>query len=561
MDVVGENLREARQILGRDVDVRSRRLPLLGLAGFCLFEVAFFFAYRYGMSFGQGGASPFWFPDSVLLCALLLNRPGRWWLFVVGPLPIRLLVAVSAETPPWFLLATFAIDSAKGLLTATALRRFIKVPLRPETVQEFSLYCLFAVLLVPMASAFAGAGARHLLGHDYWLAWEQWFMGNALAHLIVTPAILYCVFGASRRLRLPSAKQSVEVALLVAGLVLTGYIAFGTDSVGIGLAETRFYAPLPFLFWAAIRFGMFGASGAVVITAFIVVEAALAGRGSFTGKSPAETALALQQFLLLRAAPLYLVAILVEQRKEVEAEVQKQRAELAHAARVSTMGHLASALAHELNQPLGAILRNAEAGELLLQKAPPDYHEIGAILSDIRQDDQRAGAVIDRMRSLLRRRELEFEQLPLKPLLDQVLGLVRAEMRARRVTLQAECPPDLVVRGDRVHLQQVLLNLLVNGADAMSAVPVEQRQLRLRARVTDPHAVEVAISDRGHGIPGEKLTQIFKPFLTTKSEGLGMGLAISKTIVESHGGRIWAENNPGGGATFRFTLKAAGDAP
>ena len=192
--------------------------------GFCLFEAAFYFGYRYGMSFSHACASPFWFPDSVLLCALVLNRPGRWWLFVLAPLPIRLLVAAPPEVPLSFLLTTFAIDSANGLLTAAALRRFTRNPLRLETVREFAVYCLFAVLLVPAVSAFGGAAARHFIGHNYWLAWEQWFLGNALANLIVTPAILYLVFGALRQLRPPSRKQCLEGVLLAAGLILTIYM-------------------------------------------------------------------------------------------------------------------------------------------------------------------------------------------------------------------------------------------------------------------------------------------------------------------------------------------------
>lgn len=225
---------------------------------------------------------------------------------------------------------------------------------------------------------------------------------------------------------------------------------------------------------------------------------------------------------------------------------------------VSTMGQLASALAHELNQPLGAILRNAEAGELLLEQFPTDVEELRAIFLDIRQDDQRAGAVIDRMRSLLKRRNLEFEALSLNQLFGQIMSLVRPEMQLRRVTLRVNLPEELPrVRGDRVHLQQVILNLLVNGADALDGSTEELRQLGLTAQQKNSRTVEVAVIDTGHGIPPERLGRLFDEFFTTKSNGMGMGLAISKTIIESHGGRIWAENNADGGATFRFTLKVA----
>ena len=534
------------------------RFRIRSLIGFGLFMVAYYFAYRFGMTFSQTLASPFWFPDSVLLCALLLSPPRLWWIFIVATLPIRLLVAVPAQTPLWFLLTTFTIDSTKGVFTAALLRRFLKNPLRLQTYQDFGVYCLFAVLLIPAANAFAGAGARHLLGFAYWPAWEQWFMGNAMTQLIVTPALLYLVVEPFRNWRRPTGKEWIEGGLLLAGLIVTAYIAFHTESVQIGSNEARFYAPVPFLFWAAIRFRMLGATGSITLITLFAVTAAIQRRGFFAGLSPDETALAFQHFLLLRAAPLYLVAILMKQTDRAEANVQKQRLELAHAARVSTLGQLASALAHELNQPLGAILRNAEAGEMILQQGSPDYQEIGAILADIRHDDQRAASVIERMRSLLSRRNLQFQKLSLRELIEQVLLLTRAEMRAREVTLEVNLLDNLSpIRGDRIHLQQVILNLLVNGADAMTGVPAEQRQLQVQVHNGRNLMMEVTVRDRGSGLPSDMPTQVFEPFFTTKSDGMGMGLAISKTIIEAHGGRIWAENNIDGGAAFRFTLRTA----
>jgi PAS domain S-box-containing protein len=288
-----------------------------------LFGAAFYFAYRYGMSFSQATASPFWFPDSVLLCALLLVRPGQWWMFVLATLPIRLFAPVAADVPLWFLLNTFANDAVKGCLAAIALRRYLKNPVRFETVREFALYCLFAVLLVPALSAFAGAAARHSLGYDYWLAWEQWFLGDALTHLVVTPVIFYWVIGTPWNMPVRFTVRWIEGALLTAGLIVTAYIAFDTEAGGATFAEPRFYAPVPFLFWAAIRFGMLGATGAIAVITFFSVDAALRGLGPFSGRSPADTAIALQHFLLLRATPLYLVAVLIEQKQGVEVSLRE----------------------------------------------------------------------------------------------------------------------------------------------------------------------------------------------------------------------------------------------
>ena len=248
----------------------------------------------------------------------------------------------------------------------------------------------------------------------------------------------------------------------------------------------------------------------------------------------------------------------VTTRKQAEQEALLLRQEIAHAGRVSMMGQLASGLAHEINQPLASILRNAEAAELFLQHPSPDLDEIRAILSDIRSDDERAGRVIDRMRGLLRRETLDTERLDVGALVGDVAALVRVDAVTRQVKLDVDVPADLPhVRGDRVQIQQVLLNLILNGMDALQETRLENRRVDVTARLDGAHLVEIAVSDAGHGIPADKLGQIFDPFFTTKPNGMGIGLAISRTIVEAHRGRLWAENRNGGGAAFRFTLPIA----
>jgi len=240
-------------------------------------------------------------------------------------------------------------------------------------------------------------------------------------------------------------------------------------------------------------------------------------------------------------------------RKEAELETQRHRNELAHVSRVSMMGQLASALAHELNQPLGAILRNAEAAELFIRASPPDLQEVCAILADIRKDDQRAGDVIDRMRALLQRREFQWSDLDLNALVEDVAGLLRTDAEARRVKVSLELALPAPVRGDRVQLQQVMLNLILNAMDAINGCDAGKRAVTVHVRRMAAWA-EVAVSDTASGITEENLKRLFEPFFTTKPTGLGLGLAISHTIIEAHGGRLWAENNPAAGATFRFTL-------
>jgi len=246
------------------------------------------------------------------------------------------------------------------------------------------------------------------------------------------------------------------------------------------------------------------------------------------------------------------------ERRRAELETQELRCELAHAGRVSLLGQLASALAHELSQPLGAILRNAEAAELMLQEPGVDLEELRAIVADIREDDRRAGNVIDRLRSLLKRGSLDPQAMDLKTVVSDVVALVRNEAAARMVKLEVAVPPELpAVRGDRVHLQQVLLNLIVNAMDALGEAPIDRRRVKIGASCADADSVEVSVSDCGPGIPTESLKRLFEPFFTTKPSGMGMGLPMSKTIIDAHQGRIWAENRPEGGAVLRFTVPVA----
>ncbi|MDM0048857.1 ATP-binding protein [Variovorax sp. J22R115] len=245
-------------------------------------------------------------------------------------------------------------------------------------------------------------------------------------------------------------------------------------------------------------------------------------------------------------------------RKQAEQEMVRLRQEIAHAGRVSVMGQLASALAHEINQPLGAILRNAEAASLLLQTAPPDLDEIRSIVDDILADDQRAGAVIDRMRAMLRRHDLEVQPLPVSELVGDVAALVRPDAAVRQVKVVVEIADDVPpVLGDRVHLQQVLLNLISNGMDAIDEAGRKARLIVVSAALVGTQTVEIAVSDSGPGIPHDRLEEVFGSFFTTKATGMGMGLSISRTLIETHGGRLWAENRDGGGASLRFTLPVA----
>lgn len=646
---------------------------------FAIFCVAFYFAYRFGMAFSQTSASPFWFPDAVLLCALLVTTPRRWALYVLAALPIRLFSEVAQDTPFWFLFTTFLIDSAKGMLTAVALRRFVGLPLRLDSIPQFGKYVGIAVVAVPALGAFAGAAARAQLGDSYWRAWDQWFMGDALAQLVLTPAILYWIFGSDLRTLLLNTRKTTEACAVTIGLLTSTYVAANTGAIDFLMQQARFFLPIPFLFWAALRFGMFGAAGAITLFSAMVIQAALNQQGPFAGLPPDDTATAMQHFLLLRAAPLYLVAVVVEQRWHMEKTLreseqrfrdianaapvmiwvgdrhkgnsfcndgwltftgrtseqesgdgwaegihpedkqrvleafgsafaterrfdmeyrhrrhdgvyrwvhtsgvphytpdgeflgyvgavadttERKRAEeathaLAHAQRLAVMGELTAMVAHEIRQPLSAILLSADAAQHLLRRPQPPIDELIEIMAAIRSYDLRADDTIRAIRAFARNQPSRRVALDLNATIIDVLRLVSSDADRRRIPLWNELSSTLPrVMGDSTQIQQVLVNLIVNAMDAQADVAEARRHVTVSSRHCDGH-VEVCVRDGGCGIPPEKMPLLFESFFTTNQRGMGLGLSIVRTIISDHQGRVWAENNPAGGATFRFTLPLA----
>ena len=247
----------------------------------------------------------------------------------------------------------------------------------------------------------------------------------------------------------------------------------------------------------------------------------------------------------------------ITERKQAEMEAQQQRQLLTHLTRVVTLGELSGALAHELSQPLTSILSNAQAAQRFLARETVDLGEVRDILQDIVDEDRRAGAVIRRWRTLLRKGETQLQPLDVNDVTNEVLRLAHNELIGHSVTVTAQLTPGLpAVRGDRVGLQQVLLNLIVNACDAMKLNEPARRHLTVITALDGEGAVEVAIADRGGGIPADAIGRVFEPFFTTKEHGLGLGLAICRSIVAAHGGRLWVTNNADRGATFRFALVA-----
>jgi signal transduction histidine kinase len=249
-------------------------------------------------------------------------------------------------------------------------------------------------------------------------------------------------------------------------------------------------------------------------------------------------------------------------RRQAELEAQRLRQDLAHIGRVSAMGELTASLAHELNQPLTAILNNAQAAQLLLAAKVVNFETISQILDDIVADDKRAADVIHGLRVLLKRGDPQHVSLDLNDVISEVARLIASDALVRGVPITLELAADLPrVRGDRIQLQQVVLNLVLNGLESMPEATGAERTLVVRTARDGTESVRVEVQDAGSGFDETDVNRLFQPLYTTKAQGLGMGLAIVRTIVEAHGGRLGAVNNERGGATFHFTLPAETESP
>jgi signal transduction histidine kinase len=247
----------------------------------------------------------------------------------------------------------------------------------------------------------------------------------------------------------------------------------------------------------------------------------------------------------------------VTDQKAAEADAAQQRAEVAHLMRVSTLGELSGAIAHEINQPLTAILSNAQAALHLLKQSSPDLVEIREALQDIVHEENRAGEVIGRLRGLLKKGERKTEAVDVNLLVDSTINLLKHELIGRRIEVKVDAAEAVApIVGDPVQLQQVLLNLVMNAMDAMDATSAAQRTVEISTRMPGTGGVEIRVGDRGPGIRAEQQGRLFQPFFTTKEHGLGLGLAICSAIVEAHGGKLSLTNRDGGGAAAAFSLPA-----
>ncbi|PYK67457.1 MAG: hypothetical protein DME50_02450 [Verrucomicrobia bacterium] len=626
--------------------------------------------------------SVLWPPNSILLAALLLTPVRIWWVILLAALPAHLAAQLQSNVPPTMILCWFISNSCEALIGAGCVRYLIDRPVRFDRLRNVGIFCFFAAFLGPFLSSFLDAAfvvINHWGQDSYWQVWRIRFTSNVLTALTLVPFVVswsaegIAWLGKIRRSRF------LEAGLLLLGLLSVNTIAFYKFAPTADSA--LLYLPLPFLIWAAVRFGSRGASAAICTVGFLAIWSAGHGYGPFSTRSAEENALSIQMFLIVMSVPLMLLAAVIEERSKGETTLREreerislaaesadlafwtinferkeswmsdngraifnfgpdeplsrelflsrvhpedrnavdeaiesarassqtfefeyrllrpdgetrwlisrgrygyndrggireligvaidvtaqvkanlqlrlQREEMAHMSRVWSMGELTASLAHELNQPLSAIASNVAAGSRFLTQGSLEAKMFEELLADVAADARRASDIIHGIHDFVRKREGTRRLVNLNEIIREVLRLLHSDLLGRATSVETQLDPSLPsVDADPVQLQQVLLNLLMNSLEAMQSTPEDKRSVVISTTCEASSTVTVSLRDYGSGLPEEDMDKVFTHFYSTKPNGMGMGLTIVRSIIEAHGGKLWAENVDGG-ARFSFRL-------
>ena len=530
-----------------------------------LVAVGYYLAARVGFAFTLQPypISTLWPPNALLLAALLLAPTRAWWWVLAAALPAHLLVELQSGVPVAMVLGWYITNCGEALIGAGLARAFVSWPLRLDSLRNAGIFLFCGAFAGPVVSSFLDAALVSLIGwgeRGYWDLVGTRIFSNTLAALTVAPLILTLASIEIPRLRAARPARYAEAAALFVGLASTCLVVFNLPQFDNHTAPALFYAPLPFLVWAALRFGPAGTASAIAVMVVATIFGTVNGLGPFAGSTPQETAREMQLFLVAVAVPMLLLAVVLDERARVELDAREQRLQLTHLSRVAMLGELSGGIVHELNQPLTAILSNAQAAQHLIGNKSADPEILVEILRDIIAADQRASEVIRRLRTLFKRGETQFQALDANELVHEVLGIVHGDLVTRSIEVVPELAAALPrIHGDRFELEQVMLNLVINACDAMAGgVTPEQRRLTVRTRAVDvaDGAVQISFADCGTGFTPEQYARLFEPFYTTKPRGLGLGLSISRAIIRAHHGRLWGNSTPGKGASFHIVLPA-----
>ena len=527
-----------------------------------LFSAGYYVGGIVGLQFNfpPSGITVIWPSTAILLSALLLTPPRYWWMYLLAVVPAHLHLVISFQNPnPSVVVALCQVANnvVEAVLAALVVRHVIGARPRFDSLRKMAAFILL-VGIMTNAIACASAVSLFLLtgwAADFWLAWHQRVLAGTFPLITIPPLILLARTGQLVRSQHTPLRSYAELGLLTTGLLAVGVPVLGWDPQGLGNLPGLLLAPLPLLLWAAVRLGTGGLSLSLLVVAGIALANGYFGRGPFQTQSSAGNVLSLQIFLLAISIPLMLLAALVEERGRTEQSLRATERELARVSRQTTVGAMAASIAHEINQPLSALVTNGGIGLRLLANADSDLDEVREVLKRMIDDGFRASNIISSIRAMFGKERREKSLVSTRDLVSEVLALVRGELESHQVSLQLELHQELPpVMGDRLQLQQVLLNLIMNAVEAMSSVESRERSLLVKSELHGAGDLLITVEDSGPGIDPNDMNRIFDALFTTKSHGMGLGLSICQSIIASHGGRLWASARVPHGAVFYIQL-------
>jgi signal transduction histidine kinase len=621
-----------------------------------------------------------WPPNAILTTALLFTPPRRWPLVFASAFPAHLLVELG--TFPWpLVLAFFVTNCSEAVLAGLGVWLFSDAPSRFDTLSRVTVFLIWGVVFAPVVSSFFDAAVATVFGgQDYWSVWNVRVNANALGAVAIVPALSGVLHTSYRELRTWPRRRLREATKIAAGLLVAALVV-ATDIGNDGFAGAPLALFLPFMLWAAVKFGTAGAGLTLLATVLAAIGATVYGHGLLEYVPPNDRVRVLQLALTVVALPLMCLAALVEERQRAqdalrisdvlksaildslpshvavldrdgriiavnegrmgayegvprvgdsyldvwaagahsgessainalkgvrdvldgtntrfsmeysahardgdswwlmragplkrpaggavvthtdvteshraELDARRNRDELAHLSRVFVVNELTTSLSHQLSQPLTGIVGNAQAGRRLLDVKRTSVGDLRPIFTDILSDAARATDLVRGLRDMMRKGPGEQEAVAINAVVQDTSKLVMSDAVIRGVSLQLDISPSLPhVKGNRVQLQQVILNVLLNALDAVTSRSEFPRIIKLATYRREPDGVVISVSDNGPGLPADA-DAIFEAFYTTKPTGTGLGLSIARSIVEAHGGTIHARNRQGGGAVFQMTL-------
>jgi two-component system, LuxR family, sensor kinase FixL len=621
-----------------------------------------------------------WPPNVLLFVAFLLTPARRWPLIILFAFLTQLAVAATMSIPLGRSLGMFTGNLSQPIVAAIILRRLGHREHVLGTLKGVTAFMAVAVIGAPALASIISAATLSATGWvtDFWMHWRMRFVTNVLSTIVLAPPLL--TFFGWRSLPRPLGPPVAEFLILLTGLTASERLV-NSLATPVTISPLLF-APLPFLLWAAVRFGQAGLGVVLCFTTlFRYFAGAHPGQGLAT---PPDAIVATQLTLIAISLPLIVLSALLNERrsaeealrtghtryglatmagsvgvwdwnlvtnavyvdpslkhilgfedheigdhlddwrvrvptddwewlmaaaqahmdgraatfevphrmlhrdgsirhfmargavvereagrptrmlgtttditaqKDAEQALEDAKAELARLTRLSDMGGLTAAIAHEVNQPLCAIVANASAALRWLGSDRPDVPQVREALTDVICDGKRASELIRRTRGLFERGELQRRPVDVNNIVHSALALTRGPLEAGRVVVKIELDPTLpLVRADQVQLQQVFCNLVINAVEAMARVAGGEQTLQILTRLQEGSAIHATVIDTGEGFGGDDPERVFQPLVTTRPEGMGIGLSMSRIIVEMHGGRLWATPNAGAGATFHIML-------